>query len=152
MGVAATALTPFPAKAATTRSAINAEKERINIEACVFMHKGILIGNKTLLDTVKPEEGWSLLAAKKLTSCACCDPEEDDEDDGEDDNVDYSDEDGENMKSERNEDGRNIDEDDVIGGDSSKTSNISTPSENALRYVNGKSAFAFDPSLFTGLK
>ena len=33
--------------------------EKMLIEQCVFTHKAILIGEKTLLDTVQPKEDWS---------------------------------------------------------------------------------------------
>ena len=61
---------------------------RATIEDCTFAHKMILIGDKTLPDTVIPKKEWSLKAAKKMTSCACCFPGEEDEegsdaDDGE---------------------------------------------------------------------
>ena len=49
-----------------------AQKTRVAIEDCVFAHKMILIGDKTLPDTVVPKKEWSLKADKKLTSCACC--------------------------------------------------------------------------------
>jgi hypothetical protein len=54
-------------------------RHRTQIEDCVFHHKGILIENKTLLDTVLPQKEWTLKSAKKMTGCACCAPEEDDE-------------------------------------------------------------------------
>jgi hypothetical protein len=54
---------------------------RTRIENCVFLHKGILIENKTLLDTVLPKKEWSLKSAKKVSGCACCGPEEEDDDD-----------------------------------------------------------------------
>lgn len=100
---------------------------RTDIEDCVFLHKMILIGDKTLPDTVIPKVEWSLKAAKKLTSCACCFPgEEDDE----------------------NEDGSKADEDQVV--DEFAVSIGNTNSRNG--YVDGKTKFAFDPSLFTGMK
>ena len=39
-------------------SKLNAD-EKMLIEKCVFTHKAILIGEKTLLDTVQPKEDWS---------------------------------------------------------------------------------------------
>ena len=54
------------------------------IESCVFSHKSILIGDKTLLDTVQPRKEWSLKAAKKLQSCACCAVTDDDDNPGPD--------------------------------------------------------------------
>ena len=55
------------------------ESERKGIEDCVFRHKTILIGDKTLLDTVLPAKQWTLKSAKKISGCACCAPDEDDE-------------------------------------------------------------------------
>ena len=55
--------------------------EKKLLEACCFLHHGILIGDKTLMDTVQPQKEWSLKAARKLQSCACCDPEEEEEED-----------------------------------------------------------------------
>ena len=55
--------------------------EKKLLETCCFLHHGILIGDKTLMDTVQPQKEWSLKAARKLQSCACCDPEEEEEED-----------------------------------------------------------------------
>ena len=95
------------------------EGDRAVIEECAFAHKGILIENKTLMDTVQPSEDWSLKAAKKLTSCACCMPGEGDEE--------------EELKDE---------------GAPKQLRTIFTASST---YVDGKVAFAFDPSKFTGI-
>lgn len=107
------------------------EVERVAIEACVFAHKGILIGNKTLLDTVQPKEEWSLKAAKKLTSCLCCAPEEDDEDEDE----------GYSSKA--------VYENGLSKGTAGGDGVI--PNMAKSRYVDGKTTFAFDPSKFTGM-
>ena len=61
--------------------------EKKLLEACCFLHHGILIGDKTLMDTVQPQKEWSLKAARKLQSCACCDPEEEEEEDEDDINT-----------------------------------------------------------------
>ena len=50
------------------------------MEDCVFRHKSILLGDKTLLDTVLPSKEWTLKAAKKISGCSCCAPEDDEED------------------------------------------------------------------------
>jgi len=105
------------------------QPNQTDIEACVFVHKAILIGNTTLLDTVQPKKEWSLKAAKKLTACACCSPEDDDEDLDED-----------------NEEGEG--EDFKISRDQIETSPV-VRSRYKPRYVDGKSTFAFDPSKFT---
>lgn len=41
------------------------KKQRMQLEACVFYHKGIVIGDKTLPDTVQPMKDWLLKVAKK---------------------------------------------------------------------------------------
>lgn len=102
-------------------------EEKILIEKCVFTHKSILIGEKTLLDTVQPKEDWSLKAAKKLKSCMCCIPGEGDEDEEDED------EDGET------EDGGNKD---LSVPGAFATNNTRTG------YVDGKAGFAFDPTRF----
>ena len=55
-------------------SSIISETERTAIENCVFQHKGILIGNKTLKDTVLPKQHWTLKQASR-GGCSCCDPD-----------------------------------------------------------------------------
>ncbi|KAL3941544.1 MAG: hypothetical protein SGBAC_004128 [Bacillariaceae sp.] len=47
------------------------------MEECVFLHKQILLGNKTLQDTVQPKQHWTLKGASKKGGCACCGPEVD---------------------------------------------------------------------------
>jgi len=102
----------------------------ILIEKCVFTHKSILIGEKTLLDTVQPKEDWSLKAAKKLKSCLCCIPGEGDEEE-EDDDAD-----------EKDEGSKLVDKVDMSmpGGFGTNTGRSN--------YVDGKAAFAFDPTKF----
>lgn len=94
------------------------------IEACAFAHKGILIENKTLMDTVQPKIEWSLKAAKKLTSCACCMPGEDDDEEKE------------------------TEEENEATNDELNRKTIQKPEPG---YVDGKTMFAFDPSKFTGI-
>jgi len=102
------------------------------IEECAFAHKGILIQNKTLIDTVQPNKEWSLKAAKKMTSCACCMPGEGGESDDEE-------EDGNEVAPSKN---------DAKSQEVLKTTFNAMPSSS---YVDGKVAFAFDPSKFTGM-
>jgi len=99
--------------------------EKILVEKSVFTHKSILIGEKTLLDTVQPKEDWSLKAAKKLKSCMCCLPGEGDESEDEGENKD------ETMENARSE--------------------MDQPKSNAgkSKYVDGKAQFAFDPTMFS---
>ncbi len=91
------------------------------IEAFAFAHKGILIENKTLMDTVQPQLDWSLKAAKKLTSCACCMPGQGDEEEEEDEENDSE----------------------KINEKKSKSAS------QAPLYVDGKTTFAFDPTRFS---
>ncbi|KAL7459606.1 hypothetical protein ACHAWC_011462 [Mediolabrus comicus] len=108
--------------------------ERTLVEKCVFTHKSILIGEKTLLDTVQPKEDWSLKAAKKLKSCLCCLPGEgEEEDDDEDDDVE-----GE----------ANVMESTKSDTDISQPSNSSKGGSRS-KYVDGKAGFAFDPNMFS---
>jgi hypothetical protein len=96
-------------------------EEQLAIETCVFAHKMILIGDKTLPDTVLPKKEWSLKAARKLTSCACCFPGED------------------------GEEGSDGDEE----VDDATISTFSLGSRmSSTNYVDGKTSFAFDPSKF----
>jgi hypothetical protein len=92
--------------------------EAILIEKCVFTHKSILIGEKTLLDTVQPKEDWSLKAAKRLKSCLCCIPSEGDEGSKQKDKIDMS------------------------------MPGAFATSGGRSNYVDGKAGFAFDPTRF----
>ena len=109
------------------------EVERGFIEECAFAHKGILIENKTLMDTVQPKVEWSLKAAKKMTSCACCPLPGEGSDDEEDEDEDQGgDEEGKDTKEK----------------DDAKAMFTAAPSS---AYVDGKAMFAFDPSKFTDM-
>jgi hypothetical protein len=110
------------------------EDEKKMIEACVFAHKGILIGDKTLLDTVQPNKDWSLKAAKKLKSCLCCIPGE-----GGEEEEEGSDEEEESKNSK-------IETSDEKQPNDKKV--VNQPKSGG--YVDGKAGFAFDPSKFTG--
>jgi hypothetical protein len=93
------------------------------VEDCVFRHKSILLGDKTLLDTVLPSKEWTLKAAKKISGCSCCAPEEGDDEDDDDNN---------NNKA-------------ALTAKVLKEINASIPKST---YVDGKNTFAFDPSKF----
>jgi hypothetical protein len=54
------------------QSHLNAAEKKA-LENCAFKHKLILIGNKTLKDTVLPRRHWTLKQALKAV-CACCAP------------------------------------------------------------------------------
>ena len=114
------------------------DTEKKALENCVFCHKLILIGDKTLKDTVLPKKHWTLKQAVK-NGCACCAPEED------------LDEEKEQIATTSN-----ITTNNSIGisrgyirvrGDSfAGTSNGNGMSNG---YVDGKMSFAFDPSKFS---
>jgi hypothetical protein len=95
------------------------------VEDCVFRHKSVLLGTKTLKDTVLPTQHWTLKAASKA-GCSCCAPEEVDEDE-----LKYF------AAKRAAEDG--VDE----------LFALSKPPRGKPTYVDGKVAFAFDPSKFT---
>ena len=97
--------------------------EKSLIEACVFTHKAILLGDKTLMDTVQPKEDWSLKAAKKVKGCLCCSPEEDEDEENEDGELSMP-----KLKM------------DLLGPRSPKT---------VSKYIDGKAQFAFDPTKFS---
>jgi hypothetical protein len=103
----------------------------ILIEKCVFTHKSILIGEKTLLDTVQPKEDWSLKAAKKLKSCLCCIPGEGDEDEDED------------SVGEKDEGSKSKSKIDMAMPGAFATNNTAKS-----KYVDGKAGYAFDPTKF----
>jgi len=124
--------------------------DRKLLEACCFLHHGILIGDKTLMDTVQPKKEWSLKAARKLQSCACCDPEEDEEgSDTGDMDVD---------KTESRDGGVGKIDMTVPGAfamglnkrPNADTTGASAPKQKktTTRYVDGKTQFAFDPTKF----
>jgi len=106
------------------------------IENSVFQHKSILIGNKTLLDTVLPRQHWTLKQASRKGGCACCAPEEEDEE--------------ENGNSE--EQASNSVFTNGLSRPSTTKSSKETSDEKSSgvgkRYVDGKLGFAFDPSRF----
>lgn len=101
--------------------------DRLAIEACVFVNKGIIIGDKMLLDTVHPKIEWSLKAARKVTSCVCCMMGESEIE--EDEGGSYS---GSNNR-------KHVSVDNGV---------VLTQT----KYVDGKATLAFDPSQFTGIK
>ena len=98
------------------------------IEECVFHHKLILLGDKTLKDTVQGRQHWTLKEAAKRGGCACCgpDPLEDEEKDERETAL---------MKKAR-------------GLDTDMTERKpNTPTSSG--FVDGKLGFAFDPTRFS---
>lgn len=124
---ASMASTPKPATAFLNKA----------MEDCVFRHKNILLGDKTLIDTVLPRKEWSLKAAKKISGCACCGPEDDEDEDEYNPSMTSKDQiqDKDEDSSSNNPMTAALLPDD---GDSKKPST----------YVDGKMGFAFDPSKF----
>lgn len=112
----------LPADANTLRHPL-----RKQIENCVFQHKLILLANKILQDTVAPQQHWTLKQAMKR-GCACCIPEDDP--------------DGEAFFARRNKSSLYLDNRgaDVMNG-------VAEPTR-PRGYVDGKTAFAFDPTRF----
>jgi hypothetical protein len=105
------------------------------MENCVFKHKSILIGDKTLQDTVLPRQHWTLKQAGKKGGCACCAPEEDsDEEEGTQDNGSAT------------AAGGGIDKG-MPGAFVASTSTKSKATRPA--FVDGKLGFAFDPTKFS---
>uniref|UniRef100_A0A7R9X0R4 Uncharacterized protein n=1 Tax=Craspedostauros australis TaxID=1486917 RepID=A0A7R9X0R4_9STRA len=109
--------------ASTTTSFAAGSYDMAAIENCVFQHKSILIGDKTLQDTVLPKEHWTLKQASRKGGCACCAPEEDEEDDS-------------NTATGTHGNGNNH---------ASTKPSASTSSG----FVDGKLSFAFDPTRFS---
>jgi hypothetical protein len=56
------------------KSVVLSEHEEKMIENCCFQHKQILIGNKTLQDTVLPKQHWTMKQASR-NGCSCCGPD-----------------------------------------------------------------------------
>ncbi len=107
--------------------------QRTVIEAAVFCHKSILIGDKTLVDTVQPQTHWTLRAMKKISACACCIAQEEEEEEEEEDNQE---------KDERVEKKSKV----ISATFSSSTAKINTSKE--IKFVDGRAKFAFDPTSF----
>lgn len=103
------------------------------VEATVFCHKKILIGDKTLIDTVVPQIKWTLKAAKKITGCACCAPEEEDDDDD----------------NERNNEAIQITDQTKASINTNASGSSTTETFGNPNYVDGRAKFAFDPSIFS---
>jgi hypothetical protein len=104
------------------------DEENKLVENCVFQHKSILIGNKTLQDTVLPTQHWTLKQASKNGGCACCGPDPFDEEEEEEERKANG---GINMS---------------VPGAFAMNGSSSTQKTD---YVDGKMGFAFDPSRFS---
>jgi hypothetical protein len=105
------------------------------IEECVFNHKLILIGDKTLKDTVQPKQHWTLKEASRKGGCACCGP----------DPFDEEEEDEERKATASKKTRMDMNTPGAFGGVAvSPASSRSQP-----QYVDGKVRFAFDPTRFS---
>lgn len=100
------------------------------IEECVFNHKLILLGDKTLKDTVQGRQHWTLKEAAKKGGCACCGPDPLEEIEEEDE-----------RKAAMMKKARGLD---VADATEAKPS---TPKSSG--FVDGKLGFAFDPTRFS---
>jgi hypothetical protein len=139
------------------------EPQRVAMEAVVFCHKSILIGDKTLLDTVLPKVKWSLKESKKVSGCACCAPMPGDDDYGDDE---YNPIIGTPLNAASA--GASATADGAGAGNSNSMGlfdpnnvttstaglrqrpNAAAAATSANTYVDGKMGFAFDPSKFGG--
>ena len=106
-------------------------RQRNLVEACVFCHKSILIGDKTLTDTVQPQIKWTLKAAKKLTGCSCCAPEEEEEE-------------AEGITSAKQNQTKTSRLDEAPEEPTARRGSNNNP-----KYVDGRTMFAFDPVAFS---
>lgn len=126
------------------KSVVISDEERKQIENCVFQHKSILIGNKTLQDTVLPREHWTLKQASRA-GCSCCGPDPYEEE-TEESQMDSGMPSGMDM-SDPGTFARVFKRDTAVSGSSvGAVSSKESPSNN---YVDGKLGFAFDPSRFS---
>jgi len=119
------------------KSVVLSEHDRSMIENCCFQHKQILIGNKTLQDTVLPKEHWTMKQSSR-NGCSCCapDPFEDEEEEEE-----------EAKKDEAMESNFGLGTIASTSGANGFTAH-SAP-KNHYGYVDATQVFAFDPTRFT---
>jgi len=115
------------------KSAVLSEHNKKMIENCCFQHKQILIGNKTLQDTVLPKEHWTMKQASR-NGCSCCGPDPYDQ-----------------MEEEETKDSKM---DPAMTGDFgignlSTTNGMSSASSKQTGYVDATQVFAFDPTRFS---
>ncbi|VEU39261.1 unnamed protein product [Pseudo-nitzschia multistriata] len=117
-------------------SVILSEHERKMIENCCFQHKQILIGNKTLQDTVLPKEHWTMKQASR-NGCSCCGPDPYDQMEEEESDV------MEEAKSNNAMTGN------FGAGKPNMTIGMNANSSRQTGYVDATQVFAFDPTRFT---
>lgn len=108
--------------------------EKKVIEECVFKHKSILLGDKTLKDTVQPKQHWTLKEHSKKGGCACCGPDPFEE-------VDENQE----AKAALMDKARGV----VVKNPVGFVSHAPSPTSTTPTYVDAKLGFAFDPSRFS---
>lgn len=118
------------------KSVSMSEHERTMIENCCFQHKQILIGNKTLQDTVLPKEHWTMKQSSR-NGCSCCGPDPYDE---------MEEEEEANAASDKGMTFGLGNINVTIGANGSSTN--AAPSK-SRGYVDATQVFAFDPSRFS---
>ena len=114
------------------------DEEAKLIDDCVFHHKLILIGNKTLQDTCLPKQHWTLKQASKKGGCACCGPDPFDEEEEE-----------QEAAARANALQASSGPFAIPAATSNASSNGGTKSNPSQGYVDGKLGFAFDPTRFS---
>lgn len=114
------------------------EYNRNMIEKCCFEHKQILLGNKTLQDTVLPREHWTMKQSSR-NGCSCCGPDPYDEIDEEEEEGEKSDD---VMVS-----SFGLGKSDLNIGTDGTLENSKTTKSNG--YVDATKVFAFDPKRFS---
>mmetsp|Transcript_102 Transcript_102/g.272 ORF Transcript_102/g.272 Transcript_102/m.272 type:complete len:562 (-) Transcript_102:185-1870(-) len=107
--------------------------EETMIENCCFQHKQILIGNKTLQDTVLPKEHWTMKQASR-NGCSCCGPDPYDEMEEE--------EESDNMEESKSDNA-------ITSNMGIGNLNMTIGSSKPTGYVDATQVFAFDPSRFS---
>jgi hypothetical protein len=137
-------------RAAMNKAVVITESQRKLIENCCFQHKLILIGNKTLQDTVLPREHWTLKQATRA-GCSCCGPDPYEQMEEE--------EEAEEMKADRSSSAGVLDlsspgafamafktDNPTLNGGIKKK--VDNTGKTKPGYVDGKMGFAFDPTRF----
>jgi hypothetical protein len=120
------------------------DTERTAIENCVFQHKSILIGNKTLKDTVLPKQHWTLKQASRA-GCSCCGPDPYDEE------MEETREESTLLLSSLSMSRPVASEMNQIITTARKLGDPTTMAKTSIGYVDGKTRFAFDPTKFAHL-
>ena len=117
------------------KAVVFSEHERTMIENCCFQHKQILIGNKTLQDTVLPKEHWTMKQSSR-NGCSCCGPDPYDQ---------MEEEEGESKSDDAMANNFGMEKSSMT-----KTGSSGNPfSSKPKGYVDATQVFAFDPTRFS---